>query len=103
MIYVDNFRVRKFDDMNIVLEELKDIKDKKTGEYKKGWVVKGYYGTISQACKAILRTTINNELDGIDDIQTLVDKLEECTLRIISACRTVKLDAKKRGEGATNV
>lgn len=74
----DKLRIRKLDDRNIVVEQLKTIEGKTKGLHDE-WILFGYYGTLKSALKGCLDKqlfdTVNEELQ-LKDIISKIENVE---------------------------
>lgn len=74
----DKLRIRKLDDKNIVVEQLKTMKGKTKGLHDE-WILFGYYGTLKSALKGCLNKqlfdTVNEELQ-LKDIVAKIENAE---------------------------
>ena len=87
-INFDNFRIRRLDPTNIVIEQLKKIKitikGKQTGEIKNEWIILSYHGSLKSALLNLVKEKISKEdfrsinqvLDELKQLETYIDKLE---------------------------
>jgi hypothetical protein len=79
---VNNYRIRRLDEHNMVLEELLDVK-KKDGKKAVKWKLRGYYSTTRHALRA-LRDRLSGDLisggdvtlESLDTITTLINSIE---------------------------
>jgi len=87
-INFDNFRIRRLDPSNIIIEQLKKIKitikGKQTGEIKNDWIILSYHGSLKSALLNLVKEKISKEdfrsinqvLDEIKNIENFIKKLE---------------------------
>lgn len=87
-INFDNFRIRRLDPSNIIIEQLKKIKitikGKQTGEIKNDWIIVSYHGSLKSALLNLVKEKISKEdfrsinqvLDEIKNIENFIKKLE---------------------------
>jgi len=75
---IDNFKIRRLNDLNIVVEEYKMVMNKKTKISKKKWVILGYYNNFRIA------------------VSSLLDKrLSKCIKNDLKRCHEAIIDLKK--------
>lgn len=74
----DKLRIRKLDDKNIIVEQLKTIEGKTKGLHDE-WILFGYYGTLKSAIQGCLYKqlfdTVNEELQ-LKDIIARIETAE---------------------------
>lgn len=78
IILNDRYRIVRYDEHNLQIQEYREIVSKKDKSVRKDWVNIGYYGNLKHALLGILNKYIFNLMDNdILDIKTLLDKLNE--------------------------
>jgi len=84
---IENFRVRRFDDMNLILEEQRLSKPRKpqSGAPKMKWVFQGYYGNLDVAVNSLCSHYLNrSKAEGLVELQKAISDLrnaisDECS------------------------
>ena len=90
MIYItETLRIAPLDGLNLQLEELCEIRNKKTGDTRKEWKWLGYYGDLRSALVGALKKQLFNAVDGDTkmDLQAVVLEIDNATERIIKALK----------------
>jgi len=76
IITIDNEYFIETDPYQYILKRKAMIKDRKTGEIKKGEYPEGYFGNIEGALKVYAKRKINDD-KSIVSIQRYIDKIKE--------------------------
>ena len=88
MIYIDdNLRLSRADSRNICIEELKQIKDRKTKTVSERWEQIAYFGRLEGALKFIINRNICKVVDTktkLDNIIKAIEKVKKETLEILT-------------------
>jgi len=91
-LIIGDFRVRTLDDLNLVVEEHRDVleKDKKTmmntGAKRKDWCFVGYFGKLNHALNRIIEARINrSDTNTLVDLQKLVQQAKNDLLEEINS------------------
>ncbi len=84
IVFEEKYRIRQFDNLNLVIEKLCDVEKKNTKEIKKEWLIKGYYGNLLSACKGLSNLILS---DGVtsDSFQEFKDYVENYQVGIREA------------------
>lgn len=86
MIYInETTRISKFDEMNLQIEVLKDVKSRTTGELKSEWQRIGYYGDLKTAFNGVLSKELFESVEECNSIKGLIEKISETEKNIIKA------------------
>ena len=76
MIQINNkLRIRKLDDKNIVVEQLKTIDGKTKGLHDE-WILFGYYGTLKSALKGCLDKQLFDTVNEGLQLKDIITKIE---------------------------
>lgn len=79
---IGKYRIRKIDELNLVMEEKRVITEKKTNEEKEVWSFLGYFSKAEHALTALLNKefmttldseTVNEVLQKINEVKLLID------------------------------
>lgn len=87
---IQNYRIRKYDKHNIVLEQQVKVEniDKttrvKTGELCYKWVISGYYTKYNQAALAMRDALVHDGINDAESINDLIKTIEWSTEQILS-------------------
>lgn len=78
IVFGEKYRIRKFDNLNLVIEKLCDVEKKNTKEIKQEWLIKGYYGNLSNACKGLSNLILSDGVtsDSFQEFQEFQDYVE---------------------------
>lgn len=103
MITIDNYRIRKYDEHNIVIEEFttKEVKGRWKDKYEEGatlskWVIKGYYTSLQAALNKMLQIVSLDENEiHLKDFMTTMQRIEQ---KILESIENVDLNNFK-GKG----
>lgn len=82
----EKLRIRKLDDKNLVIEELKTINSEKKGIHDE-WRWCGYYGNLKTALSGVLKKLL---FDGVEEeltIQNVINRIDDAEYKIIKAMR----------------
>lgn len=94
MFTLDGWRVRATDSLNLVVEEEVEVENQETGEKRKDWRIRGYYGSADVAMAALAKRLVHNDLyEGAHEAADLANRLDEIFREIRSYCR--KHEGKK--------
>lgn len=75
----DKLRVVKWDKLNLAIEQLQEIKDKKNGNTHTEWVWQGFYSTMKSALCGVLHHKLfdNETTQTIQDLVVKINNLEQ--------------------------
>lgn len=92
MLYLnDKIRVGS-DSFNVYVEVYRTIVNKKTGEPREDWVNIGWYYSLEQALKGIIRKRLVEELEGNNmDIKQMLSLLEEINNEVKEYKKVIKV------------
>ena len=93
MIYIsEKVRIVRLDGLNLQLEELAEVRNKKTGETRYEWKWHGYYGDLRSAFVGALNKQLFDLADGDikKTLQTAVDEIDKCKANIAKALKELK-------------
>ena len=83
MLYInDRVRISLIDKRNLMVEYLKDVKDKVTKEMKREWVFVGYYESLVNALKGVLKKYSREVVNEASDLNNAVKRLENLVANI---------------------
>lgn len=85
----DKLRIRKLDDKNLVIEELKTINSEKKGIHDE-WRWCGYYGDLKTALSGVLNKQLFDSVEEELTIKTIIDKIDDAKYEIIKAMKESK-------------
>jgi len=90
----DNYRIRKYDDLNIVVEEFIEGGEKLTGalagkESKDHWAIKSYHSDLNHAFKAFSKRVVGDNLNTVESVMTAIKYAQDW---IEANYKGVKLD-----------
>ena len=95
MLYVNNeIRMSKIDNRNIMVEYLKDVVDRQTKETKQEWVVLGYYESLVNALKGVMKKYSREVVNEASDLDNAVKRLENLVANIELNYKGVEYDCK---------
>ncbi len=91
MITIDNYRIRKYDEHNIVIEEFttKEVTGRWKEKHGEGatiskWIIKGYYTSLQAALNRMLQIVSLNEAEiHLKDFMTTMQRIEQKMLESI--------------------
>lgn len=72
----ENLRIRRADDKNVVIEELRDVTDKKTQTTNKKWCWCGWYGDLRTALLGVLHKSLLDSAEEELQIKDVIEKIE---------------------------
>lgn len=75
LYFSDRYRIRTLDERNLVFEEQKLQKNKKTGFEVARWVTNGYFSSLSNALSCLIEKKIRDS--EARDVKELIKLLEE--------------------------
>lgn len=83
MLYInDRVRISLIDKRNLMVEYLKDVKERKTNEMKQEWVLVGYYESLVNALKGVLKKYSREVVNEASDLDNAVKRLENLVANI---------------------
>lgn len=80
---IGKYRIRKIDELNLVMEEKRVVTDKKTDKEKEVWSFIGYFSKVEHALKALLNKEFMTALD-CETVNEVLQKINEVKLLIES-------------------
>ena len=89
----ETIRLRKLDQFNVILEELEEVQKKETGEIKKEWQLKGYYGKIEDSLVRIFEKRLFDSIGQGLTLKKLATTIENAKKDIIETCKELRLNA----------
>lgn len=93
MLYInDRVRISLIDPRNLMVEYLKDVKDRKTNEIKQEWVFVGYYESLVNALKGVLKKYSREVVNEASDLDNAVKRLENLVANIELNYKGVEYD-----------
>ena len=93
MLYInDRVRISLIDKRNLMVEYLKDVKDKVTKEMKREWVFVGYYESLVNALKGVLKKYSREVANEASDLDNAVKRLENLVANIELKYKGVEYD-----------
>lgn len=90
MIYItEKLRIVRLDGLNLQLEELAEVRNKKTGETRYEWKWHGYYGDLCSALRGALSKQLFDIADGetkktLQEAIAEIEKSRECIIKAIA-------------------
>lgn len=87
MIYItEKLRIVRLDGLNLQLEELAEVRNKKTGETRQEWKWHGYYGDLRSAFMGALSKQLFDIADGetkktLQEAIAEIEKSRECIVK----------------------
>lgn len=72
----DKLRIRRADDKNLVIEELRDVTSKKSQTTNKQWCWCGYYGDLKTALLGVLHKSLLDSAEEELQIKNVIEKIE---------------------------
>lgn len=81
----ENLRIRRADDKNVVIEELRDVTDKKTQTTNKQWCWCGYYGSIRSALLGCMDKLLIDSAEDNITVKDLISKIDNIKEQIEKA------------------
>ena len=92
MIYIsEKLRIVRLDGLNLQLEELAEVRNKKTGETRYEWKWHGYYGDLRSAFVGALKKQLFDIADG-----ETKKTLETAVAEIDKACKGIRTALKEK-------
>ena len=78
MLYINKgLRVRRYDDLNIIIERKAKRTNKKTGKGTMIWKVLGYYGNLASAMQGLFDYMTTEEMDkNMHSLESLKKSIE---------------------------
>lgn len=86
MIYItEKLRIVRLDGLNMQLEELAEVSNRKTGESRYEWKRHGYYGDLRSALMGALNKQLFDLADGEikKTLQTAIDEIDKVREKIV--------------------
>lgn len=103
MLNYGNYRLRKYDEHNIVIEEFVTREVPKNWQEKRGmkpttskWVIKGYFTSLEVALKKLLDISILNGSGA--DVSKLIETIKDEGARMVETIKETDLNTFK-GKG----
>lgn len=91
MLVINNkYRVRKLDDSNLIMEQLKIVSSEIKGT-REEWVIKGYYGSVEGALNGILRKQLFDSMEQEVEIKDILKIMKETEQNIIDTVKKYKV------------
>ena len=93
MIYItETLRIAPLDGLNLQLEELCEVRNKKTGETRKEWKWLGYYGDLRSALMGALNKQLFDLADGEikKTLQTAIEEIDMARAEVVKAVGDMK-------------
>ena len=93
MIYIsEKVRIVRLDGLNLQLEELAEVRNKKTGETRYEWKWHGYYGDLRSAFMGALNKQLFDIADGETKktLETAVGEIDKARERIVKTLDEIK-------------
>lgn len=90
MIYItETLRIAPLDGLNLQLEELCEVRNKKTGDTRKEWKWLGYYGDLRSAFMSALSKQLFDIAEGdtkktLQDAIAEIDKSRESIIKVLT-------------------
>lgn len=81
----ENLRIRRADDKNVVIEELRDVTNKKTQTTNKQWCWCGYYGSIRSALLGCMDKLLIDSAEDNITVKDLISKIDNIKEQIEKA------------------
>lgn len=72
----DKLRIRRFDDKNFVVEQLRDVENLKTKTTTKKWIWCGYYGDVKTALVGVLHKCLFDSEEEKLELKDILNKIE---------------------------
>lgn len=91
MLVINNkYRVRKLDDSNLVIEQLKIVSSETKGT-REEWVWEGYYSSVEGALNSILRKQLFDSVEQEIEIKDVLKIMKETEQNIIDTVKKYKV------------
>lgn len=91
MLVINNkYRVRKLDDSNLVIEQLKIVSSETKGT-REEWVWEGYYSSVAGALNSILRKQLFDSIEQEVEIKHILKIMKETEQNIIDTVKKYKV------------
>lgn len=93
MIYItEKLRIVRLDGLNLQLEELCEVRNKKTSETRYEWKWHGYYGDLRSALMGALNKQLFDLADGEikKTLQTAIDEIDKARTQIEKSVKELK-------------
>ena len=91
MLVINNkYRVRKLDDSNLVIEQLKIVSSETKGT-REEWVWEGYYSSVEGALNSILRKQLFDSIEQEVEIKDILKIMKETEQNIIDTVKKYKV------------
>lgn len=84
------YRVRKFDECNLVIEKFKTVSSESKGT-RDEWVWNGYYTSVEGALTSILSKELFESIEREKEIKDLLKVIEDSKKEIIEAVKKYKV------------
>lgn len=85
LMEIDNVRIVKVDDRNVMIERRERSINPKTKEEKYVWRFKGFYGTVMKALRAIVTNGLLVDEREASDMRYFYKKVEESNQKVLVA------------------
>ena len=91
MLVINNkYRVRKLDDSNLVIEQLKIVSSEVKGT-REEWVWEGYYSSVEGALNAIFKKQLFDSVEQELEIKDILKVMKETEENIIDTVKKYKV------------
>lgn len=90
----ETIRIRKFDELNLVIEILKPVINKKTKEEKSEWKREGYYDSLKLALNGVLKKELLDIPEKNITIENVINEIKRIEKSIINNKEIKKWEKK---------